>query len=138
MARNPSGRKRKFRKLLEERYKAPYGRRYGSGDPKGLGYFGALKRKDGGVSTELSVGIELGGKETQVPALVPTLSDEEKNYLVNDFNPEKDRMPLPILIKAVDYAKRRIGVGISPFYDSAGVQNRKKSRKPVPSARVRE
>ena len=52
------------------------------GTPKGEGYFGKLKRPDGDVSTELSIGVNLGGKETEIPTLVPTLSEEEKNYLL--------------------------------------------------------
>jgi len=132
--RNPSARRRKFRDALKEKYKAPFGRRHGSGDAKGLGFFGALKRGDGSgqISTELSVGLHIDGKETQVPALVPTLTEEEKNYLVNEFKPGKDRMPMSIMLKAKEHAKKRMGIGMSPFYDNGGVQNRKKSRKPVP------
>lgn len=127
-------RKNSMRKFLAERAAAPYGRRHGSGDPKGLGFFGALKRGDGSnkVSTELSLGLNINGKETQVPALVPTLTREEKNYLVNEFQPERDRMPMSIMLKAKDYAQKRIEAGISPFYDNAGIQNRKKGKKPVP------
>jgi len=46
---------------------------------KGLGYFGKLKRPDGRVSTELSIGLtgpEFNWKETEVPSLVPTLTKE--------------------------------------------------------------
>jgi hypothetical protein len=33
------------------------------GSAKGGGYFGELKRPDGGVSTEISVGVGIDGKE---------------------------------------------------------------------------
>ena len=41
------------------------------------GWLGSIKRDDGGVMTEYSIGINIGGKETLVPSLVPTLSKDE-------------------------------------------------------------
>lgn len=49
---------------------------------KGLGYFGKLKRPDGNVSTELSIGVNIDGKEIEIPSLVPTLTQEEIDYLL--------------------------------------------------------
>ena len=43
------------------------------GTPKGMGWLGLLKRPDGKVSSELSVGVEINGKETLLPLFVPTL-----------------------------------------------------------------
>ena len=50
---------------------------------KGQGFYGAIKRPDGNISTELSVGVNLGGKETEIPLLVPGLSKQQVDYLVN-------------------------------------------------------
>lgn len=94
---------------------SPYGRRE-DGTPKGKGYFGFLKRKDGGISTEISVGLDMDGKEVLMPALVPTLSQDEVNYLLNDWE-KGTPIPQPILRKAADHAVIRIREGKSPFFD---------------------
>jgi len=86
------------------------------GTPKGKGYLGELKRKDGRVSTEISIGVELDGKETEIPTLVPTLTKEEVNYLLNDWR-EGMKIPEPIVRKAVEHAKKRMKSGLSPFAD---------------------
>jgi len=92
-----------------------YGMR-ADGTPKGKGYLGELKRKDGRVSTEISIGVELDGKETEIPTLVPTLTKEEVNYLLNDWR-EGMKIPEPIVRKAVEHAKKRMKSGLSPFAD---------------------
>jgi len=83
---------------------------------KGKGYFGVLNRKDGGISTEISIGIEMDGKEIQIPTLVPTLDKTEIDYLLNQWK-EGDQIPKPIVDKAVDHAKQRMMKGLSPFAD---------------------
>jgi hypothetical protein len=85
------------------------------GSQKGSGYFGVLKRPDGGVSTEISIGVGLNGKETDIPLIVPTLTKQELNMLLKmplgkGFNP-----PESIIKKAVDHAQNRIQAGKSPF-----------------------
>lgn len=77
---------------------------------KGLGYFGELKRPDGMISTELSVGVNIDGKEIQIPSLVPTLTQKEINYLLGGNEPTKQ-----IINKAVEHAKKRIAAGKNPF-----------------------
>ena len=94
---------------------APLGRRI-DGTPKGKGYFGFLKRPDGRQSTEISVGVNFDGKETQIPTLVPTLSQDEINYLVNDWK-EGVKIPDVIMNKAVEHAQQRMQKGFSPFAD---------------------
>ena len=76
------------------------------GSPKGLGYFGSLKRPDGGVSTELSVGVEINGKETEIPSLVPTLSRKEIDYLLTGGEPTPQ-----IVDKAQRFAETRLQQG---------------------------
>ena len=86
-----------------------YGKR-ADGSNKGQGYFGELKRPDGKVSTELSIGVDMDGKETEIPSLVPTLTEQEKSYLLSGGKPTKE-----IVQKAVAHAKKRIAAGKSPF-----------------------
>lgn len=93
----------------EQKPKPDYGLRV-NGTPKGLGFFGELKGPDGKVSTEISIGINLGGKETQIPTLVPTLDQNEINYLLNGGKPTKE-----IIDKAVAHAQKRIAEGKNPF-----------------------
>lgn len=91
----------------------PQSSNYGTrpdGTPKGPGYFGELQRPDGKVSTELSIGVELNGKETEIPSLVPTLTKQEVDSLISGDKPTPQ-----IIQKAADHAKERIAAGKSPF-----------------------
>ncbi len=80
------------------------------GSPKGPGFFGELARPDGQTSTELSIGVGFDGKETQIPALVPTLTYDERTYLLAGGKPTQ-----AIVDKAVAHAKARMATGQSPF-----------------------
>lgn len=96
---------------------ADYGKR-ADGTEKGSGYFGVLKRPDGGVSTELSMGIMIDNKETEVPLLVPTLTKKEVNLLLALDPKDKtffQKIPESIIKKAVDFANYRISQNKSPF-----------------------
>lgn len=86
------------------------------GTPKGNGWLGVLKRPDGDVSTELTIGVELDGKEVNIPLIVPTLSPDEVKYLLKS---EPGKMPIPdeIMNKAVDHAVGRLREGKSPYAD---------------------
>jgi hypothetical protein len=83
------------------------------GSQKGAGFFGVLKRPDGGISTEISVGLPINGKEMDVPTLVPTLTEDEKNWLLT--HDIKDKIPESIMKKAKAHAEERIKAGKSPF-----------------------
>ena len=88
------------------------------GSQKGGGFFGLLKRPDGKVSTEISIGLDMGGKEVNVPLLVPSLTPEELNYLLQTDVESKDflkNIPRSIMEKAYIHAQERIKAGISPF-----------------------
>lgn len=80
------------------------------GTEKGNGFLGVLKRPDGRVSTELSIGVNFNGRETLIPLLVPTLTREEVEHLLNG-----GKMTQPIIQKAVDHAKKRLMEKKSPF-----------------------
>lgn len=85
---------------------------------KGAGYFGEIKRPDGNVMTEISIGVGLNGKETLIPLIVPTLNKSELNYLMRN-NPKSkmfmEKMPKSIMDKAVDHAVMRMKENKSPF-----------------------
>ena len=90
------------------------------GSAKSKGFFGELKRPSGGVSTEISIGVGIKGKETTIPLIVPTLSKDELNYLLKVDPKSKtffDKMPKSIIEKAVDHASMRMEAGKSPFAD---------------------
>ena len=94
-----------------------YGNRQ-DGEAKGMGFFGELKRPDGGVSTEISVGVGMDGKEMEIPLIVPTLTKKELNYLLNTDIKGKgffNNMPPSIMDKAYEHAQTRMKSGLSPF-----------------------
>ena len=88
------------------------------GSQKGSGFFGLLQRPDGKVSTEISIGLDVGGKEINVPLLIPSLTFEELNYLLQSNVDSKDflkNLPPSIMDKAYNHAEQRIKAGLSPF-----------------------
>ena len=82
------------------------------GTLKGKGFLGPLKRPDGKVSTELSIGVGFDGKERLIPSLVPTLDKKEIDYLLKGGKTTKS-----IRDKAVDHARKRMREGKGPFSD---------------------
>jgi hypothetical protein len=88
------------------------------GTPKGKGFLGELQRPDGRVSTEISVGVSFNGQQMDIPTLVPTLNQEEIDYLLKTpLKPEMFKTPIGkvIMQKAIDHAKKRISEEKSPF-----------------------
>lgn len=88
------------------------------GTKKGTGFFGEIKRPDGNVMTEISIGVGLNGKETNIPLIVPTLTKQEMDYLLKNDPKSKtfmNKMPPSIIDKAVDHAVMRMKEGKSPF-----------------------
>lgn len=80
------------------------------GSDKGLGYFGVMKRPDGAVSSELSIGVNLEGREMEIPLIVPTLSRNEVKHLLDGGKPSSEMVD-----KAVAFAVQRMQSGQSPF-----------------------
>ena len=91
-----------------------YGKR-NDGTAKGRGYFGEIQLPNGGVATEYSVGVEIDGKETEIPTLVPTLTKDELKTMVEDVIPNGKKVPDEIVKKAAEHAKARMKSGLSPF-----------------------
>lgn len=93
------------------------------GTAKGDGFFGALSRPDGRVSSELSMGTtDVTGKELDIPLMVPTLTKPELEYLLsaplNDWqHPTMKR----IADKAIDFARQRVKEG-KPVFAGQGEQ----------------
>lgn len=85
------------------------------GSPKGSGYLGELINKDGSVMTEYTVGVEIDGKEMDIPTIVPTLTRDEIKTLQNIS--DSDPIPQAIMDKAIDYARVRLNNGQSVFAD---------------------
>lgn len=80
------------------------------GTKKGPGFLGELKRPDGNVSTELSIGVEFDGREREIPMLVPTLTKKEVDHLLEGGKPTDE-----IVDKAVAHARKRISDGKDVF-----------------------
>jgi hypothetical protein len=80
------------------------------GTPKGNGYFGALSDSFGNVVTELSIGVELDGTETEIPLIVPTLTYEELSHLLSGGEPSRETVG-----KAVSHARGRRALGLPVF-----------------------
>lgn len=80
------------------------------GTKKGSGFLGELKTTSGDVATELSIGVDFGKGETEIPLLVPTLSKQEIDYLLSGGKVTKE-----IADKAIAHAIDRLKSGQSPF-----------------------
>jgi hypothetical protein len=91
------------------------------GTDKGNGWLGLLRRPDGSVSSEISVGMEINGKETELPLLVPTLTKDEVQKVLALPLDEKlfKSLPPAVKSKAIAFAEQRIAEGKSPFASPA-------------------
>lgn len=82
------------------------------GTKKGNGFFGPLKMTNGStdVMTEVSIGVNIDGKDVEIPSLVPTLSKSEVDLILSGAGLNEG-----IVNKAVEHARKRISEGKSPF-----------------------
>ena len=83
-----------------------------------LGFLGPIKNNvTGKTMTELTVGVPINGEEMEVPAMVPTLTEDEILFLQNnDLEGKPQLIPESILRKAQRHAVKRLGNGQSVFY----------------------
>ena len=83
-----------------------------------LGYLGPIKNNvTGKTMTELTVGVPINGEEMEVPAMVPTLTEDEILFLQNnDLEGRPQLIPESIVRKAQRHAVKRLGKGQSVFY----------------------
>jgi hypothetical protein len=83
---------------------------------KGKGFLGELELPNGSVATEYTIGTtDVTGEELEIPTLVPTLTKEEIDLMVNDIIPNRKPVPKAIFQKAIAHAKKRIKEGKSVF-----------------------
>ena len=90
------------------------------GTLKGKGFLGELKMKDGSgdVATEMSIGVNINGKEIEIPTITPNLTQDEIDYLLKGNNVlDKSEKSERIIEKSIAFAKDRIKKGLSPFYE---------------------
>jgi hypothetical protein len=79
------------------------------------GFLGPIINKHSGKPmTELSIGVEIGGQEVEIPSMVPTLTKEER-ILLQNLRIGVDPIPENIVIKAKRHAIERMRAGLSPF-----------------------
>ncbi len=84
------------------------------GTTKGAGWLGPFRNKSGEEVTEYSVGVEIDGKEVQIPTLVPGMSREEVNQVLKAS--DNGEMPNDAIVrKAISHARKMISEGKSPF-----------------------
>jgi hypothetical protein len=95
---------------------ADYGKRP-DGTAKGRGWRGPLKAGDYTV-TEYSVGVNLNGKETDIPTITPYTTDSELATIL-DCAKNKSKVPDNIVRSAVRWAVDRQRKGLSPFYSNS-------------------
>lgn len=72
--------------------------------------------------TEYSIGVQINGKEMEIPTLVPTLTKAEIDIILS-AKPGDKSFSTPagkiIVQKAADHAKARVALGKSPFADES-------------------
>ncbi len=103
------------------------------GTSKGPGWLGELLRPDGGISTEISIGVEINGKETLIPSLVPTLTQQEIESLLLDQLPSRE-----IIDKAIEHAYARLAEGKSPFKENEDINKYAQERVDLAKAQADE
>jgi hypothetical protein len=89
---------------------------------KGYGWLGVLRRIDNpnNVSTEISVGTNINGKDMEIPLLVPTLNRQEVEHLLSTPEDKLDfdhPVMQSILNKASTHAENQINNGLAPWKD---------------------
>ena len=92
------------------------------GTKKGDGFLGVLQLPNGDVATEYSTqsnSVKVNGKRIDFPSLVPTLTPEEIELMVNDIIPNNRDVPQNIMQKAVDHARMRLRQGKSVWATTA-------------------
>ena len=89
------------------------------GTQKGSGFLGGIKRLDNpdDISSEISIGVNWGTGEKEIPTLVPGLTQAEQNYLLStkDINKTNPNLYKNIQNKAIEFAIQKEKQGL-PFF----------------------
>ena len=91
------------------------------GTPKGMGWLGnipGIGENAGNYMTEYSIGVNIGGNETLIPSIVPTLTKAEIELLAGG-----NEVTDPIADKAVSHAKSRMAEGKSVWADTPPISD---------------
>lgn len=81
---------------------------------KGKGFMGMIKRPNDKLkSSEISVGVNIDGKEVLIPSMVPTLTKSQLDVLLS--LPPGTVPPRDIIQAASKFAQDRISKGLPPF-----------------------
>lgn len=93
------------------------------------GWLGSVRNvQEGGMMTEVSIGVEINGEEIEIPAMVPTLTKAEINTLANmKLQGNAKNIPKSIKDKAIAHAKEQLSQGLSPFFDGGSAVPPKKN-----------
>lgn len=85
------------------------------GTPKGSGFLGLIPLPDGRVASELSITFEIDGREILAPSLIPGLSKDELDFLLQGGKPKQ--MSDELFKKITNHAMQRLQQGKSPFIE---------------------
>lgn len=106
-----------------------YGLRNDGKTYKGTGWLGELPLKGGGVATEYSIGVNIGGKEMDIPSLVPTLTKDEVSLMTQDLIPNGKPLPEAIVRKAAEHAKKMMAEGKSVWANDGKAPDKGKEKR---------
>ena len=106
--------------MLETILGQSFGKRENQED-KYTGFLGEIVLPDGTVMTEMSITVDIDGKETLIPAIVPT----NKNFLKDIA---QKNITKQIRDNAVNHAMKRMKQGKSPFAEPGEFQFEGKKR----------
>ncbi len=96
---------------------------------KGFGFFGelsALGKHKGKRSTEVSIGVNVNGREREMPTLTPNMSNSEINQILSG------KMTKTIVGKAIKHSRKRESEGKGAF-----AQGRKDKRQAIRRSRAK-
>lgn len=74
------------------------------------GFLGPIEAEDGRTMTEFSIGVKINGQETEIPSLVPGLTEDEISSL------KESKVPKSVAVKARNHALKRLSENKSVFY----------------------
>jgi len=100
--------------MLETILGQSFGKRVNQED-KYTGFLGMIELPDGTVMTEKSISVDIDGKETLIPAIVPS----NKKFLKQIA---QDNISKQIINNAVNHAMKRMKQGKSPFAEPGEIQ----------------
>lgn len=89
------------------------------GTPKNAGWRGIIPLPNGDVMTEVTIGVEIDGVETDIPLIVPSTTDDDLNIIASLAMGLIDVSEIPQEIEdlAITWAEYRISENLSPYYN---------------------